>query len=1322
MGCVCALGVGEMRTQMMNRCEDHRKGCELPFAALSAGSYGRAVSCPDQGGSHAASADVLHQVVRDLHLRTSPMRDSVSVQKTLRRTLMAVAVLTPLLTSLTAAAVRAAEPPEPLTAEQRKEQARQLGELNKSGFQLHQRGENGPGLETMRQALKIGERLYPNIDYPDGHPNLANSLNAMGVLLQAQGAYGEARGYYQRALAMYEALYSRQQYPQGRPELATTRNNLGTLLQAQGAFGEARRYLQSALTMRQDLYPKSKYRHGHPELAGSLNNLGALLRAQGDYGEARRFYQRALSMYSALYPKQQHPKGRPELACGLNNLGNVLEAQGAYDEARDYYQRALAMNLALYPKGRYPQGHPELANSLNNLGSLLQAQGAYGEARGYYERALEMHRALYAKDGHPRGHPALAIGLNNLGGLLQDQGAYGEARGYYERALEMRRSLYPKHQYAQGHPELAESLDQLGRQLNNQGDYAAGRSYFQQALDMRRALFPKEKYPRGHPDLAKSLNNLGALFADQGAYDEARGYYERAREMQQAFFPKEQYPHGHPDLARILTNLGALLDAQGADDEAREFYRRALAMNQALHPIQRFPQGHPEVASSMNCLGLVLQDLGVYGEARGYYERAIEMQQALFPKEKYPRGHPDLAKSLNNLGALLADQGAYDEARPYYERALAIEQALYPGETFPQGHVLLAFGLDNLGALLRTKGAFGEALPFILQGADMQQDLADILLSATSETEAMNYLAQLPGTRDSMVSTSLRVPGSDAAAYARVWRGKAAVARGLQRRQVLFTRRAATDPATRRKIEAWRDTRSQLARLVLATSDGRDHPERIRRLEQLSAEKERYERDLAEAIPDIARSRALERSSHIKLVQALPERAAVLDLVRYTRFEQDPRVRGKKGEKRTWSFVGFVLAKGRPVRAVDLGPAAPIDEAVKIWRTAITRRQPSPAADILRHLVWEPLARQFASDTTTVVLALDGSLTAVPWAALPGERPGTVLLEQYALATVPHVPFLLDRLTAPVPPTDDRGILVAVGGVAYDQAPKPIEDEKTKVDLLAALPAETTRGRADGWKELPGTLYELNAVTQLAGERTVIRLGGTGAGTAQLIRELPRARWAHIATHGFFANPSIPSVLRPDPELFSLIGRERVGAGLRNPLVLSGLVLAGANRPSADVDGSTRDDLGILTAEAIAGLPLQDLELVVLSACETGLGLVGGGEGVFGLQRAFHLAGAHNVVASLWKVDDQATAALMAIFYNQLWRQNKPPIEALRTAQLTLYRHPELINKLAKARGTPDFEKLVQRLEPGPGDGQSEPTQHAPIDKWAAFVLSGWGK
>jgi CHAT domain-containing protein len=104
------------------------------------------------------------------------------------------------------------------------------------------------------------------------------------------------------------------------------------------------------------------------------------------------------------------------------------------------------------------------------------------------------------------------------------------------------------------------------------------------------------------------------------------------------------------------------------------------------------------------------------------------------------------------------------------------------------------------------------------------------------------------------------------------------------------------------------------------------------------------------------------------------------------------------------------------------------------------------------------------------------------------------------------------------------------------------------------------------------------------------------------------------------------------------------------------------------------------------------------------------------------LAGAHNVIASLWKVDDQATAALMALFYDRFWRQGKPPIEALREAQLALYRQPELAGKLAAARGTPEFDKLVQRPQPTPGSNGSARPHHAPVRQWAAFVLSGLGR
>jgi CHAT domain-containing protein len=179
---------------------------------------------------------------------------------------------------------------------------------------------------------------------------------------------------------------------------------------------------------------------------------------------------------------------------------------------------------------------------------------------------------------------------------------------------------------------------------------------------------------------------------------------------------------------------------------------------------------------------------------------------------------------------------------------------------------------------------------------------------------------------------------------------------------------------------------------------------------------------------------------------------------------------------------------------------------------------------------------------------------------------------------------------------------------------------------------------------------------------------------------------------------------------FDQIG-ERQGAGARNPLVMSGLVFAGANH-------SDTPERGILTADGIVGLDLRQLDLAVLSACETGLGEVAGGEGVYGLQRAFHVAGARQVVASLWHVDDAATAALMVLFYRKQWEDGLAPTDALRQAQLAIYFNPEAIPKWAKGERGPNLKTTVKAtgqttLAPPAG------AQRTPARYWAAFVMSG---
>jgi CHAT domain-containing protein len=469
---------------------------------------------------------------------------------------------------------------------------------------------------------------------------------------------------------------------------------------------------------------------------------------------------------------------------------------------------------------------------------------------------------------------------------------------------------------------------------------------------------------------------------------------------------------------------------------------------------------------------------------------------------------------------------------------------------------------------------------------------------------------------------------------------------------------------------------------------------------------------LPKLLPAAARADKLNDAPCAALQAELPGDAAVVDFARYSSiaFDND-RPLGQR-EIRDTRYVAFVVTRDRIVW-IDLDTAARIEPAVAAWREAITTGKVIPAAlpEKVRNLVWAKVRKALPAGVRTVYVCPDAALCAVPFGALPGDRPGTVLLEDFALATVPHAPFLLDKLWPQDPLKNAPPSALVVGGVKYDAelaAPAPTGASRGGDPLLK--PGATPR-----WRFLDNTVGEDNGVVAAAQRKALptTRLDGDKATTSAVLAALPKARYAHFATHGFFADPSFRGIFQLDERDYqqSLRG-ERIGRAANSPLVMSGLVFAGANNPGTP-------GRGILTGEQLIDLDLRGLDLAVLSACETGLGDVAGGEGTFGLQRAFHYAGARNVVGSLWKVPDAPTAALMALFYRNLWGKDLSPMESLRQAQLELYKNPGQIPELAKGfRGK--FEIVAgsgEELQVKPdADGKAHPLL------WAGFTLSGPGR
>jgi len=376
-----------------------------------------------------------------------------------------------------------------------------------------------------------------------------------------------------------------------------------------------------------------------------------------------------------------------------------------------------------------------------------------------------------------------------------------------------------------------------------------------------------------------------------------------------------------------------------------------------------------------------------------------------------------------------------------------------------------------------------------------------------------------------------------------------------------------------------------------------------------------------------------------------------------------PRPRGQvEPVPREPRYTAFLVRAGE-FRRVELGSSSTIEELARSYRAAlmvagpadrgIALVEPSPdgafeAGQKLHSALLEPLWSSLAG-VRQLHLCLDDALHLVPLEALT-LADGELLGERFE---VRHELSPARLLTPPTPRAPGAALLTLCGGIDYDSEPSERDTE-----LVTAPLGERSEAGA-GFRALPGMKTEVEALAALyarcrSGE--VRLLTGSGASKAALREQVQGAEYVHLATHGWFASEGLPSRWDEGP-----LGTRSLVRGFA-PLVLCGLALAGANR-GADERGRVP---GILTAEELAGFDLSAAELVVLSACETGLGVRRHGQGVQSLQTALLAAGARSTLTSLWRVDDAATAIFMEVFYRALWQDGLDQASALRHARREL--------------------------------------------------------
>jgi CHAT domain-containing protein/Tfp pilus assembly protein PilF len=1097
----------------------------------------------------------------------------------------------------------------------------------------------------------------------------ASRLNKLVEKLYSEGKFGEAVPIAERALALREKVLGPM-----HPGVAESLNDLAVLYLAQGAHAKAEPLLVRALDIReQALGPM------HPDVANSLNNLALLYQAQGAYARAEPLLVRALDIREqALGPMH------PDVAGSLNNLAALYQAQGAYAKAEPLLVRALDIReQALGPM------HPDVAESLNNLASLYWAQGAYAKAEPLLVCALD----IWQKALGPM-HPDVAQSLNNLASLYRAQGAYAKAEPLLVRALDIReQALGPMH------PDVAQSLNSSARLYRAQGAYAKAEPLLVRALDIReQALGPM------HPDVAESLNNLAVFYQFQGAYAKAEPLLVRTLDIdEKALGPM------HPLVANSLNNLALLYRDQGAYAKAEPLYVRALAIyEKALGPM------HPLVALSLNNLAVNYRDQGAYAKAEPLLVRALDIREkalgpmhtdvahslhhlALLYRDQgayakaepllvrgldiYEKAlgpmHPDVAQILNNLALLYQDQGAYAKAEPLYARALDIrEEALGPM------HPLVGTSLINLARLYQAQGAYAQAEPRLSRAADIRESQLRSSLAPLPESRTRAMMALVQGETENLVSfhvdASPSSPRARELALTTVLRRKGRVLDSLTEAQ--RTLRDHLTPALRDQLDQLAQARSELTAQLYAAGEQRGFTQRAAVIATVRTRIDDLEAGLSVASSEF---RAQNEPVSLANVQAaLPPGAMLVEFVRYHRF--DARAQPSEQEER---YVAYLVTSQGPPRWVPLGEAALIDAAVDaVLATLQAPVRAETTRTALQHLdalVVTPLRDQLA-EVSHLILAPDGKLNLVPFEALIDAQ-GHYELERYLVSYLSSGRDLL-RLAAHRGP---RSPAVIVAGPDYGPLPS-----HPAPGTAAFLPLPDARAEAADL----GRYFPTPPVTdkQATKEALAALLGPT---------------MLHVATHGFYARdpgttPALgsrgPSAPRPtafappaprgmrveiDGDMSSLSSPPS-SSDPAEGLDRAGLAMAGANQGAQ----------GIVTAREIAGFDWWGTQLVVLSACETGVGAVPSGDGVYGMRRALVLAGAESQVVSLWSVSDASTRALMRDYYGELAR-GTGRAEALRRAQLHLLHQPRYAHPYYWAAFIPagDWRPLDKNTRPPQG-------------------------
>mgnify|MGYP003626952434 CR=1 FL=1 len=959
---------------------------------------------------------------------------------------------------------------------------------------------------------------------------------------------------------------------------------------------------------------ESAYGSYHPQTVYCLQNTAGLLTVMGELTEAKDTYQQVIDRMAAVKTDVDR-----DVLDALLQIAEIYQILGRYQESKDLLSGIIHTALLA--------GEVERSYTAKSyLGRVLNREGQYDKAQALTEEVLDY--GMKAWQSIPQN---VYNTLLELGSIYQAQGKLADAEATYEEALQGLVELF-----GDTHPSSLVARNNLAQIYEQSGLYDQAEPMLKETLSKMESILGED-----HVDVLNIRNNLALLFESQGNFREAEPLYIKSLDTM-----VELYGEQHTNTNAVKNNLAYLYMLMEDYEESAAIFEEVKASWQTL-----FGENHQNTLKATNNLGRVYRRQGLLDQAEVNISDALKRrQEALGPD------HIDAIRSMIDLGVVYIDQDRNEDATRLLTEALSLAEG-----NLGNLHPYTFDALNNLARVKENDEDLQSAVELREKGFARRSEFLDTMLWTTGENAREGYLRLHRPEYNDYLSLLSRI-GDEASA-------QRMIDASLQRKGLLLKVTSeiqqiatmADDPQLASLATRLAEARKELAAKTLSGPTIETKDNHVQVLYALEQKVNEIQGELGRA--SVRFRTSIAGSSSDRLAASMREDTALVDFMAYSDGDVPKllaSVMTKIGDEVTYHLVPY-------------GDRAGVEESIGFYREMI-QDDLVDEEELLEigietyDAVWGPLVDTLG-DLDYVYLIPDGLLNIVPFGALMSPD------EEYLIQTTDLHMLTSGRDLLPSEYRLADGEYLVMAGPDYDS-----EEVLDKKVIQAAAGRRSAalqlgiRGAGGGLRglsfaPLPGAAEEGRIIIDQVetNDAESVNYFGQNAQEEVLVQMSRPPEILHVATHGFF--------LKPDDTLRKRLLKAQRGTESHvpppgdNPLLRAGLAFAGINTNAQFLGDIETTNDGVLTALEVLDLNLSGTRLVVLSACETGLGEIHEGEGVYGLRRSFQEAGVAEVVSSLWEVSDAGTQALMTDFYAKIL-DGVPARDALRETQLEMIDNP----------------------------------------------------